>query len=207
MDYETLLDEVKAGKRIPTTVLDGIRDQLLNETFEGDPYTLIHILGKCNDRKSVGLIEKYIAYDSDNPEYDGMIRRIALQVYGQMWRMREAFSVARERAFQDPSPYVQAAAATTLGTLGRVYTDLRTEAARLLLDGFSRREAIEPEVWESFHDGLLELFDVPAVEWPNAAKEMTENQIRWDVVAKARELVAGSQCSASLNRRARKPRN
>jgi len=196
-DYSRLLDDLKAGIKPSNEILQSIRNQLLTCQFKDDLYTLIHILGKSHDIQSRKIIETYLFYYTHTCINDiaididdgGMIRRIALQVLGRMWGIPEVFDIAADKAFHDPSLYVRMMAASVIGHLGSLHATLTPKAAHLLLQGMSRRDE-EREVWESFYEGLLELLHIPIDEWPSAAKELTDEDIRWDVIARANQLAS-----------------
>ncbi|HEV8618780.1 MAG TPA: hypothetical protein VGQ70_04735, partial [Candidatus Udaeobacter sp.] len=111
-----------------------------------------------------------------------------LQVIGRMWALPEAFEVAVSKAFHDPSPYVRAVAATIIGFLGSRYRQFKSRSAAILLEGLKRREELGDYTWESFYDGLLELFEVPPAEWPSAFGPLKAEDIRADLVEKAKTL-------------------
>jgi hypothetical protein len=193
--YEALLGKAKRGEKLPESVLSSIRHQLEIGQFETNPYTLIHILGKARDHQSTPLICRYLHYgvndrQAQEPDLNNedMVRRISLQVLGLMWKRAEVFDAAADKAFHDPSPYVRAMAATVIGTLGAAFPILKRHAARLLVQGLERRHIERDIVWEAFHDGVLNLLGVPANQWPPATRPLKEEDIRWDIIEKAKEV-------------------
>lgn len=197
-DYETLLAQARTDKTIPQKALEAIRDQLVSGEYEADPYTLLHILGKARDVESLPIIESYPDYGLEYPEDDGMVRRIALQVIGRTWAMPEAFEIAARKAFHDPSPDVQDAAPTIIGFLGARHPYLKPRAASLLVRGWENLE-VEDEVWESFHAGLLELFEVPVTEWPLTTRSLKKEDDRWDLITKAKHISGPQRQSNTKN--------
>ncbi len=187
-NYEDLLEQAKTGKKIPEAILQKIREQLESGDYETDLYTLLHIIGKANDRKSLPIVMEYVDYGLDDPEDDGMIRRIVLQILGRMWLVPDAFEIVAQKAFYDPSPFVCMVAATAIGILGANYPNLKTKAAKLLLQGFDQYQTEDQEIWESFYDGLLELLEVPINKWPLAIGELKKEDIDWNLIEKAKSM-------------------
>ena len=188
INYESLLDQAKQGGKIPAEALNAIRSQLEMERFEADPYTLIHILGKLDDRQSLSIIKRYLTYDSGEQENDALVRRIALQVLGRMWALPEIFETAIKYAFGDPNSYVRAAAATIVGFLGSRHSELRSKAASALIRGLEQAGEVDEYTRESFYFGLLELFDVPANEWPSPKSTVKSVGFRKDLIEKAKVI-------------------
>jgi hypothetical protein len=189
-DYNKVLQEAKQGVKPSADMLRCIRSQLGTGRFETDPYTLIHILGEAGDISSLPIVCRYTDFDSGDEESDDMIRRIAVQVVGRMWAVPEAFDIAVKKAFEDPSKYVRSVAATILGFLGARYPNLKQRSATALLQGLSQKDSLDPYTWESFYYGLLELFEIPAQQWPSVASRLNESQIRLDLIERARSLVS-----------------
>jgi hypothetical protein len=189
--YRELLERATTGAAIPPDALARIRSQLDAGRFEEDPYTLIHILGEAGDRQSLPIIQKYIDYDTGDENGDALIRRIALQVIGRMWEVPEMFEVAKQKAFNDPSEYVRAAAATIIGFLGSRYPELKERSAATLLKGYERKNELDRYTWEAFYYGMLELLKTPVPEWPRSGSGLTQSQIREDVIDKVK-LLAGA---------------
>lgn len=193
-NYQQILERAKNRLQLSRDDLVAVRSQLASGEFEEDPYTLLHILGKAGDTESLPIIWKYLEFDSGNADDDEMIRRIALQVVGQMWAVPQAFDVAIDKAFNDPSDYVRAMAATVIGTLGSRYPQFKRAAAACLLRGTTQKEALDWYVWESFYYALLQLLGVPASKWPqHASGRLRESDVRDDVIAEARTIVARSE--------------
>lgn len=188
LDYGLLLERAKEGEPLPSKVLGEIRTQLRTESFDEDPYTLIHILGKAMDVQSADLIRHYTDFGDMESEDDALVRRLSIQVLGEMWQLPQAFALVAEKLVTDPSPYVKAVCATSLGTLGAKFETLRPEAARLLLGGLDRRDPEEPEIWESHYLGLLELLHIPVDQWPSA-HGFTEDELDFEILRRARSLV------------------
>lgn len=186
--YVHLLGEIQAGKQPPERALSAIRSQLEAGAPQADPYTLLHILGLAKDLSSTDLVAKYLDFNAGDPDDAALVRRIAVQVLGRMWGLQDFFDPIASKAFHDESPYVQAAAATALGYLGSKHQDLRPKTAGLLVHGFDSGRLDEPEVWESFYIGLLELFEIPVSEWPLLTRPLRDTDIRWELVERAREL-------------------
>ena len=189
-NINAILEAVKSGENIPAETLNSIRNQLASGVLEDDPYTLIHILGKVNDIESFDLILSYLDYGLSDPSDDGMVRRIALQVLGRMWKDMRIFDVAINLAHNDPSPYVREMAASILGTLGKISDRLKPRAAQALLRGFKLDNPEEPELWESFYEGMLELLGVPVQQWPPINSIMDRDEVRDDVLNRVSDLVA-----------------
>jgi hypothetical protein len=145
------------------------------------------------DTASLPIVRKYLDFDTGNPESDDMIRRIALQVIGQMWTLPEVFEIALSKAFQDPSPYVRAVAATIIGSLGSRYPNLKARSAAALLQGLAQKETLDEYVWESFYYGLLELFDIPPTQWPSPISGLKDSDIRKDLIETAKVLAQGDK--------------
>jgi hypothetical protein len=188
-DAEAVLSAVKGGRTLSGKTREAIRRQLASRACGADAYTLIHILGKADDTESKNIIESFLDFGLADPSDDGMVRRIALQVLGQMWELPETFEVAAHKVFDDPSPYVRAMAAAVIGSLGARYLYLRSKAAQLLIRGFEQRSTEREIVWESLHDGLLDLLDIPYSERPLPTRGLKEQDIRWDILEKARQLI------------------
>lgn len=188
VSYEGLVEQARAGKKMSPEILRSIREQLRSGVFETDPYTLIHLLGLAGDVASWDLIRGYLSFKKGDPDDAALVRRIAIQVIGRMWGLRESFSSVAFHAFRDESPYVQAVAATALGHLGSKYEELRPEAARLLLKGFSEKNPDEPEVWESFYSGMLELLDVPISNWPPQVGGLRDEDVKSEIVDRIRKI-------------------
>ena len=188
--FEQLLEHAKLHKRLPMSDLELVRMELQKHSPSTDPYTLIHILGEAQDRQSAPIVEAYLEFEGTDDEEDALVRRLALQVLGRTWRLSRAFNIAVRMAFEDRSPYVRAAAATWIGELGCEFPEYRSIAAKKLLLGLDQKEPDEPEIWESFHTGLLELFDVPFSERPLPTRKLSQGDVRHDLVAKAKALAA-----------------
>ena len=185
---EQLLEYVKSGRRIPEESLRAIRSELAAGCPQGEAYTRLHILGKAGAKDCADLVKSYLEFGEPHSEDDAMVRRIAIQVLGRMWELPEAFPLATEKAFKDPSPLVRAAAATIIGFLGARNSEFKKTAALLLLKGLDDSDRQEVEVWESFYIGLLELFEVPPVEWPLATRELKTEDLNLDLLNQARQL-------------------
>jgi hypothetical protein len=189
IDFMELLDRVKEGHRISDFELAAVRRALTMRT-DDDPYTLLHILGKAGDVSYTPVIEKYLTYAIDDPLDDGMLRRLAVQILGQWWKLREVFNAVAKSAFDDPSEFVRAAAATALGDLGRAHPDIRAEAARMLLKGLDRYGAEDREVWGSFYEGALTLADIAMNKRPLRPGDLTPELLDKEVLAKLRDLAS-----------------
>lgn len=188
--YEQLLSQAKQGIVPSPEDLRDVRFQLEKEVPSADLYTLIHIVGKAKIKSLKNLLVKYTTFHQG--EDSEMIRRIAIQVLGQMWDDRDAFGIAAEKAFNDPSELVRMIAATTVGHLGARYPDLASQAGHLLARGFHETLGVDQELWEAFHRGLLYLFDVPVQQHPNAANQLKPSEVRWDLLARA-ECLGGQR--------------
>jgi HEAT repeat protein len=191
-DYESLLEKAKSGLPLGSDVIRAIRAQLSSGQFETDPYTLIHILGKANDKASAPLIRKYLTYHAADSDDAGMIRKIALQVYGRMFGKSDAFDLAERMAFEDDSPYVRIAAARILGFLGGCNESLRVKSALALLKGFHQKADLDLSTRESFYFGMLELLSIPAQEWPIPGFGSLTDDARVDeIIKRVRAIVQG----------------
>lgn len=165
MNLDALLEQAKSTGRISPADLRNVRDALRTGDPRYDRYTLLHIIGKADDRESAGLVRSFLQCGLDDPEDDGMVRRIALHVLGIMWSTADVFDEARRMGEEDPSPFVRMIAASALGHLGAVHVARRRDAAVALLTGF-RRTNEEPEVREAYYFGLLELLQIPMEQRP-----------------------------------------
>jgi hypothetical protein len=192
-DYDALLEKAKNGLPLGLDVIHAIRAQLSSGQFETDPYTLIHILGKANDRTSAPLIRKYLAYHAGDSDDAGMIRKIALQVYGRMFEKPDAFDIAERMAFEDESPYVRIAAARILGFLGDRYRSLQMKSALALLRGFHENSGLDLGTRESFYFGMLELLSIPVQEWPFPGPELLADNARVAETVERVKALAESQ--------------
>lgn len=192
MSFEHLLERVKTGGQLSKTELAAVCEELASNATREDPYTLVHILGKANAREARGLVERFLDWGRDDPEDDGMLRRIAVQVLASWWGLEEYFPVVADKAFNDPISLVRAVSATGIGHLGAVHRHLRSEAARLLLEGFNRREDEEQEVWEAFYEGMLELAGVEPAKWPYREHGIQDADIDREVVDKVSAIARAS---------------
>lgn len=198
-DYESLLEKAKSGLPLGSDVIRAIRAQLSSGQFETDPYTLIHILGKANDKASAPVIKKYLSYHAADSDDAGMIRKIALQVYGRMFQKSDAFNVAERMAFEDDSPYVRIAAARILGFLGGCYESLRVKSALALLRGFDQKADLDLSTRESFYFGMLELLSIPAHEWPIPSfGSLTDNAKVDEIIERVKAIVQRGKEGVSL---------
>jgi hypothetical protein len=188
--YAQLLSQAKKEHVLPQNAVKVILDQLESHDFIGDPYTLIQIIGECRLKTAFEVVASYVDYQSGDEDGDEMVRRIALQVIGRKITDIRAFGIAEGKVREDRSPYVKAVAATLLGFLGAKYPDLRSRAARLLLEGFERRGHLEAEVWESHYEGMLELLNVSPTEWPDPTTDWDESTIDDSLVLRIRAIAA-----------------
>jgi hypothetical protein len=193
LDYGQLLEDAENDRPVSPEIREHIRQQLRTRDFEADPYTLIHILGHLEDFESEPLIRQYLDFDDATVTNDpDMIRRIALFVYGNMWSRPEAFDIACQKAFDDPSPYVRLVAAPIIGHLGRVHPELKRRAAAALVKGLDRLGPLEqvPEeenvLWGAFYDGILDLYAIPLDERPLPTRAIREENVRRDLIGQAR---------------------
>lgn len=194
-DYAALLETVKSGRRLPPATLQHIKNQLRSGEYETDLYTLLHILGRSGDADAVSIMQSYSKYGLGSPDDDGMVRRLVTQMLARQWNAPDYFDAIAETAFADPSPYVRDVAATAIGHYGARYPRLRRRAAALLLKGLGANP-YEDETRESFYYGLLELFDVPPREWPNAARRLAEQDIRRDLIRRAKSVADAADVMA-----------
>lgn len=164
--FEALLEQAKAGKPLAKDDLKLVRDELQAATTGADPYTLLHILGKANDRVALPIIWTFVNSGIDDSADDGMIRRIAVQILAQWWLLKEAFPLVLEKAFEDPSPFVRAIAASSIGQLAKAYPELELEAARALLRGIGSHGKEQRDVWGAFYESMMELMGVDWRERP-----------------------------------------
>ena len=165
-DFESMLDKAKEKRSLSTSELDLVRTELMSPNTTEDPYTLLHIIGKANDYSALPIVNDYLHYGIDNQGDDGMMRRLAVQILGQWWKVDEAFTEIRGMAFEDPSPLVRAAAASAIGNLALEHPELRRFAAGSLIRGIELFATEQRDVWGSFYVGMLKLVGVDPKLWP-----------------------------------------
>lgn len=187
--YRDLLTLAKEGKPIPVSELRSIREKLVNGTCDGDPYTLLNILGAAGDIESLPIVERYLDFEGGDPEDDGMVRRLALQIISCQWAMVEGFDAAKTKITADHDKYVRAAAATAIGFLGARFPALATEAAKLLLSTL-QNEGLDAYTRESAYLGLHSLLKIPRRRWP-ATDWSIEATVPDPLIMEKAQLLAG----------------
>lgn len=187
--YEKMLAEVREGRQLTEIEAAEICSLLRDRSGCADPYTLLHILGKGDERGATELILQFVEFGKDDPEDDGLVRRIALQILADWWCLEEVFEIAAQMAFSDPSPFVRAVAASAIGRLGHAHHRLRSSAAALLLRGVKDRAEECPEVWESFYDGMLELAGVPPAKRPYRSGGLTPEDVDPGILSRIEGMV------------------
>jgi HEAT repeat protein len=188
-DFNELLARVKEGGRATEAELAEVLHALEARGDEVDPYTLLHIIGKTGDRRFVPIVKRYLtAGTGDRESEDDMLRRIAVKVLGQWWKVREVFEPIARSAFSDPSPFVRQVAASALGELGSEHPDLKSASASLLLKGLERYGQEERSVWGAFYEGILILAGVPPSRWPARPDESAPEKLDRDILEEVRRL-------------------
>jgi hypothetical protein len=188
--FDELLEIAKAGQLLSLAELERVRRELKSPASSADAYTLLHILGKANDHSSLPIVRDYLNFGVGDPEDDGMVRRIAVQILAHWWHDKEAFHVVREMAFEDTSPLVRAVAASALGKIASVYPEFKGEAARCLLRGIGRHADEQKDVWGSFYTGMLELAEVHPAAWPIRPGQLSPDELDSEVVERVKELAS-----------------
>jgi len=80
-----LLEKAKDGK-LTSHELDQVLTRLQSQNPQGDPYTLLHIIGRAGDLRHESLISQYL----DSPD-DPMLARLALQILCTFWNLTERY--------------------------------------------------------------------------------------------------------------------
>lgn len=180
MKAESLLARVKSGHSLTSHEIDFVRRALTDKMSDEDPYTLIHVLWKSEDRASRELIAPFLHGD------DEMVRRIALQTLTALFPTEEMFDLA-VASVNDASKQVRMAGATAVGRLGASLPRRRSEAARLLLERFEQQRGdVE---WEAYYEGLLDLTQTPMNRRPLATRALRAGDIDAAVITAARALL------------------
>ncbi len=184
MDPSGLLKRAKAGESLRREELEWIRGELNQQQGRQDPYTLLHILWRSKDLDSVTLFEQALLSS------DEMVRRIGVQALGDLVPNEDTFLLTSRLFRRDPSVYVRAAAATAIGDIGARTPALRSRAATILLDVFNSHETARDYDWEASYEGLLNLLRVAPRDRPPSSRPLQPDDVRADVLAKARTAAA-----------------
>ena len=188
LNFEALLELVKEHGSLSGEELDRVRRELTSRASSADPYTLLHILGKANDQTSLPIVRDYLTFGVDDPADDGMVRRIAVQILAHWWNDKDAFCIVRRMAFEDPSPFVRAVAASALGKLAAVYPEFEQEAAQSLLRGIGQYGNEQRDVWGSFYIGMLELARIDPRTWPVRPGQLKPDELDRAVVERVQKI-------------------
>jgi hypothetical protein len=184
-----LLTRIKHGGTITTNELAVVRSRLGGEESLDDPYTLIHILWKAGNVADIPLVKSYLSYRPEDPNDEGMVRRIALQALAALDPTTDTFLIAHQM-LDDDSKDVRMAAATIVGDLGRAIPALQKQAATALLEHFQRSLPPGAER-DAYYDGLLSLLGVPEADRPLPTRALKESDIRREVIERAIAIANG----------------
>jgi hypothetical protein len=190
LNDDELLERAKWGK-ISDDELARVAERLAGG--QGDPYTLLHILGKAGATNYRGLVESFLQHREDP-----MVARLALQILGGFWGETDRYAPAMIEFAQgidwDVENFVCLMALSLLGEHALRCKDARIIA--ILLRVFDN-EALDPVVREEAYFALgrsigKEWRDLP----PKSRLLDWDSDIDESILAEARRRAASTDESA-----------